>query len=199
MFDLNSWESTVTKIFNANKENLLLEFTATIDLNNENIVSKYQDKIIFDYPLKAFRLDGYSKEVKVLQSDIKPFDRALQAVVINQLRRKIFEANGWLIKPVILFKSKTIKDSNSFYDEFIERIRTLKASDLKKIKSNPSLDSVLVRAFSYFDSNKITLENLALELREEFSENKCISVNSKDDSVQKQIAVNTLVEFLHFK
>ena len=192
MFDLNSWESTVTKIFNANKENLLLEFTATIDLNNENIVSKYQDKIIFDYPLKAFRLDGYSKEVKVLQSDIKPFDRALQAVVINQLRRKIFEANGWLIKPVILFKSKTIKDSNSFYDEFIERIRTLKASDLKKIKSNPSLDSVLVRAFSYFDSNKITLENLALELREEFSENKCISVNSQDDSVQKQIAVNTL-------
>ena len=32
MFDLNSWESTVTKIFNANNENLLLEFTATIDL-----------------------------------------------------------------------------------------------------------------------------------------------------------------------
>ena len=54
MFDLNSWESTVTKIFNANNENLLLEFTATIDLNDERIFSKYQDKIIFDYPLKAF-------------------------------------------------------------------------------------------------------------------------------------------------
>ena len=130
--------------------------------------------------------------MKVLQSDIKSFERVLQAVVINQLRRKMFEANGWLIKPVILFKSKTIKDSNSFYDEFIEHIKALKASDLNKIKSNPSLDSVLVRAFSYFDNNKITLENLAIELREEFSENKCISVNSLDDSVQKQISVNTL-------
>ena len=40
--------------------------------------------------------------------------------------------------------------------------------------------------------NSITLENLALELREEFSENKCISVNSKDDCEKKQIAVNTL-------
>ena len=69
-----------------------------------------------------------------MQSDIKPFERALQAVVLNQLRRKIFEANGWLIKPVILFKSKTIKDSNSFYGEFIGRIRALKASDLEKIK-----------------------------------------------------------------
>ena len=192
MFDLNSWESTVTKIFNANNENLLLEFTATIDLNDERIFSKYQDKIIFDYPLKAFRLDGYSKEVKVLQSDIKPFERALQAVVLNQLRRKIFEANEWLIKPVILFKSKTIKDSNSFYGEFIGGIKALKASDLKKISSNPSLDNVLERAFNYFKDNSITLENLAIEIREEFSENKCISVNSKDDCEKKQIAVNTL-------
>ena len=192
MFDLNSWESTVTKIFKANRENLLLEFTATIDLNDENIVSKYQDKIIFDYPLKAFRLDGYSKEIKVLQSDIKPFERALQAVVINQLRRKVFETNGLLIKPVILFKSKTIKDSNNFHDEFIGKIKNLKASDLKKIKSNPNLDSVLVGAFSYFKSNKITLDNLAIELREDFSDNKCISINSQHDSEKKQIAVNTL-------
>ena len=192
MFDLNSWEATVTKIFNGNKANLLLEFTATIDLNNENIINKYHDKIIFDYPLKAFRLDGYSKEVKVLQSDIKSFERALQAIILSQLRRKVFESNGWLIKPVILFKSKTIKDSNNFHDEFIKKIKALKASDLKKIKSNPDLDSVLVRAFTYFSDNKINLANLALELREEFAENKCISVNSQDDSVQKQIAVNTL-------
>ena len=120
-----------------------------------------------------------------MQSDIKPFERALQAVVLNQLRRKIFEANGWLIKPVILFKSKTIKDSNSFYGEFIGGIKALKASDLKKISSNPSLDNVLERAFNYFKDNSITLENLAIEIREEFSENKCISVNSKDDCEKK--------------
>jgi len=192
MFDLTSWESTVNRIFNAHPQNILLEFTATIDLTNEQIIDKYRDKILFDYPLKSFRLDGYSKEVKVLQSDIQPFDRALQAIVLSQFRRKIFEKHGWLIKPVILFKSKTIKDSNAFFDEFISRIKNLKSNDLEKLKSNPNLDTVLRRVFTSFASDKITLENLALELREEFADNKCISVNSKDESEQKQIAVNTL-------
>jgi len=192
LFDLNTWESTVNRIFNANIENILLEFTATIDLTNEQIIEKYRDKIIFDYPLKSFRLDGYSKEVKVLQSDIQPLDRALQAILLSQFRRKIFEKHGWIIKPVILFKSKTIKDSNVFYDDFISKIKVLKKSDLVKIKNNPNLDNVLSGVFSYFEDNQITLENLALELQEEFSENKCISVNSKDESEKKQIAVNTL-------
>src|SRR5690554_3666024 len=77
--NLLSWEGTVNRIFNANKENLLLEFTATIDLSNKEIRKKYEDKIIFNYPLKQFRLDGYSKEVKVLQADLPPFERAIQA------------------------------------------------------------------------------------------------------------------------
>lgn len=192
LFELRTWESTVNRIFSANSQNIMLEFTATIDLANTQIVDKYQDKIIFDYPLKAFRLDGYSKEVKVLQSDIQPFDRALQAVILSQFRRKVFAENGCLIKPVILFKSKTIKESKDFYDEFVRKIKIVNASDLMMIKSSPSFEQVLKNVFPYFETNNITLDNLALELREEFAENKCISVNSKDESEQKQIAVNTL-------
>lgn len=192
ILDLTTWESTINKIFNANAQNILLEFTATIDLANKQILEKYKDKIIFDYPLKAFRLDGYSKEVKVLQSDIAPMDRALQAILLSQFRRKIFEKHSWLIKPVILFKSKTIKDSNAFFDEFTIKMKTLKADDLAKIKSNPNLDAVLQCVFSYFDQNQINSNNLALELREDFSEDKCISVNSKDESEKKQIIINTL-------
>ena len=192
MFDLTSWESTVNKIFNANTQNILLEFTATADLTNEQIVAKYKDKIIYDYPLKAFRLDGYSKEVKVLQSDIDPTDKALQAILLSQFRRKVFEKHGWLIKPVILFKSKTISASNTFFEEFALTMKSLDAKYLGKIKSNPSLDVVIKDVFSYFEQNEISLDNLALELREDFNESKCISVNSKDESEQKQIAVNTL-------
>ncbi len=192
MFDLTSWESTVEKIFKANNQNILLEFTATMDLTHEQIIEKYRDKIIFDYPLKVFRVDGYSKEVKVLQSEVRSFERALQAILLSQFRRKIFEKHGWLIKPVILLKSKTIAESNAFYDEFIARIKGLKGNDLAKIASNPDLDAVLAGVFRYFEENQITLDNLALELQEEFAENKCISVNSKDESVRKQIAVNTL-------
>jgi type III site-specific deoxyribonuclease len=45
------------KILNSHKENVLLEFTATIDLKNEFIAEKYSDKIIYKYDLKEFRLD----------------------------------------------------------------------------------------------------------------------------------------------
>jgi type III restriction enzyme len=186
-----SWESTVNRIFKANKENILLEFTATADLSNAEIENKYKDKIIFDYSLKQFRQDGYSKEVKVLQSDLSPFDRALQGIILNQYRRKVFEKYQQAIKPVILFKSKTIKESQVFFEEFTHKIKSLKIADLKRIhglKSNEPIQKV----FAYLETNKISLENFLLELKEDFSEEKLLSVNSKDESEQKQLAVNSL-------
>ncbi len=187
-----TWESTVKRIFEANADNVLLEFTATADLTNEQILEKYRDKIIYDYPLKQFRLDGYSKEVKVLEADIGVMDRALQAVLLSQFRRKVFERHGQLIKPVILFKSRTIKESCAFFDEFIARMKSLRGSHLQKICDNPQLATVLRAVFGYFAEHGISLENVALELREDFSEDRCIAVNSKDQSETKQIAVNTL-------
>ncbi|RHZ37660.1 DEAD/DEAH box helicase family protein [endosymbiont GvMRE of Glomus versiforme] len=134
--EMSSWENTVNKIFAANSQNVLLEFTATIDKNNPNIWNKYAPRLIFDYPLTHFRIDGYSKEVKVLQTDAEPFDRALQAVLLSQYRRKIFEKNGKVIKPVILFKSKTIKESEEFQNEFIRGIAALTSDKLKEIEAN---------------------------------------------------------------
>lgn len=189
--DILSWEGTVNRIFNANAENVLLEFTATADLSNPLIEEKYSDKLIFDYPLKQFRIDGYSKEVKVLQADLPQFDRAIQGVLLSQYRRKVFEKYKKLIKPVILFKSKTIKESQNFFDEFAEGIKNLKVSDLEKIKnSNP--DEAIAKVFHYLEDNNISLENLITEIKEDFSEEKLISVNSKNESEEKQLAVNSL-------
>jgi len=65
-----TWEYTIIKrIFGKNPKNILLEFTATIDLSTQEIVKKYEDKIIYQYDLKQFRLDKYSKEIEVLQED----------------------------------------------------------------------------------------------------------------------------------
>ena len=61
-----------------------------------------------------------STHFKNVCPDIQPIDRALQAILLSQFRSKIFEKHGWMIKPVILFKSKTIKDSNAFLDEFMD-------------------------------------------------------------------------------
>jgi len=188
-----SWENTVTRIFNANSKNIMLEFTATADLNNTDISKKYCDKLIFDYPLKQFRLDGFSKEVKVLQADLEPIERALQGVVLSQYRRKIFEKNGKAIKPVILLKSKTIEESKAFYSLFISTIKNLSEEILLKINKGDD-NSPVRKAFSYFESLGILIENLISELKGEFSEDKCISVNSKDESEAKQIAINSLEE-----
>ena len=57
---LESWENTVIIILGQNIENVLLEFTATLELEHPEILKKYENKIIFKYDLKQFRLDGYS-------------------------------------------------------------------------------------------------------------------------------------------
>ncbi len=189
--ELNSWESTVNRIFKSNYENILLEFTATIDFEHPKIKEKYQDKLIYSYSLKQFRQDGYSKEVNVLRSDIAIMDRALQAIILSQYRRKIAEKNKIHLKPVILMKSRKIDESREFKEQFLNKIKTLNKDDIEKMKRVKEV-AVLQKAFNYFDKEKITLDNLIKEMKEEFSEEKCISVNSKEESEEKQITVNTL-------
>lgn len=115
-----SWEYTVERVFKNNFEfeNVLLEFTATIDLGNPNIKQKYEDKIIFQYDLKQFRLDKYSKEIEVLQADLDPVDRTLQAVILSQYRRKIAEKYKLHLK----FENKYFKLIGlPFYNEKLKK------------------------------------------------------------------------------
>src|SRR5699024_5402167 len=63
-----SWEKAISTILNANEDNRLLEFTATIDLENKNVYEKYKDKVLYRYALDRFIQDKYSKNVKRIQS-----------------------------------------------------------------------------------------------------------------------------------
>ena len=186
-----TWEYTVMQILNSNPENIMLEYTATIDLENPAIYEKYQDKIIFEYDLKQFRIQGYSKEVKVLQADLENWERMLQAVILSQYRRKIAERNGIRLKSVILFKSRSIKESKENYELFRERMDNLSEADIENIKANAN-GTVLERVFNYFEYEGITIENLITELKEDFSEEKCILLDSENIDKEKQIRLNTL-------
>jgi len=186
-----SWETTVDRIFRVNPQNVLLEFTATMDFADENIANKYLNKLIFDYPLKEFRKDGYSKEVSVLQIDSGLEDRAIHAVLLSQYRKKIFLANEIQVKPVILFKSKTIAESEHFEASFIALIENLQPKDLQ-ILFDRATDPNLRKFGQFLETSGESFENLILEIQEDFSRHKLISVNSKSDSDEKQIIVNTL-------
>ncbi len=189
--ELNTWEATVNRIFNSRSNNILLEFTATVELDHPAVAAKYADKIIYQYDLKQFREDGYSKEVKVLQADLLPIERALQAVVLSQYRRKVAEKHGIPLKPVLLMKSSKIAESEAHATAFVERIASLTGADLQKIKEQTQAE-VIQNAFAYFDAQGISLDNLAAELREEFAPKRCLTVNSKSDSEEKQILINSL-------
>ncbi|MHA1852983.1 MAG: DEAD/DEAH box helicase family protein [Candidatus Heimdallarchaeaceae archaeon] len=186
-----TWEYTVMRILNSNRENIMLEYTATIDLENPSIYRKYKDKIIFEYDLKQFRIDGYSKEVKVLQADLENWERMLQAVILSQYRIKIAERNGIGLKTVILFKSKSIKESKENYELFREKLDDLSEADITAIKANAN-GTVLEKVFNYFENEGITTDNLITELKEDFSEEKCILLDSNNIDKEKQIRLNTL-------
>ena len=188
-----SWEYTVNRIWNANRDNILLEFTATCDLGNPYILNEYENKIIFDYPLRKFREEGYSKEVKAVRSDNPIMDRAIQALMFSQYRLKVFQDNRLDMKPIVLFKAKAIAESKTFKQEFHDVIRNLSGEKLQSIIDSSPLDSVKNMGM-YFSSKEIAYDELAQELKEEFGEERCISVNDDKEATQRQIILNSLEE-----
>ena len=187
----HSWEQTVKNIFGRNTDNVLLEFTATCDLANPAIMAAYENKIIFDYALAKFYSDKYSKDIITLRSDLSIMERALQALVLSQYRLKVFQDHRLSIKPVVLFKAAKIADSISFMTSFIETVKKLTGAQLYDL-SNAVDNNIMQRAFEYFKVNSISLDTLAAELRDDFSEEHCMSVNDDKDATQKQILLNSL-------
>lgn len=187
----HSWEQTIERIFSACKDNVLLEFTATCDLANPLIKAEYENKIIFNYPLYKFRVDKYSKEIKTLRSDISIMERAIQAIMLSQYRLKVFQDNRLAIKPVVLFKAAKIADSKEFMAEFIDTIGKLSGAILENI-STLTDNQTMKCAYQYFADNGITFDQLAQELKEDFSAEHCISANDDSEASGNQIALNSL-------
>lgn len=186
-----SWEYTVRRIFETNRENVLLEFTATCDLNNAQIRAEYESKIVYDYPLTKFRADGYSKEIKTLRTDVSGMERALQAIMLSQYRLKVFQDYRLAVKPVVLFKAATIADSADFAERFLAAVQALTGDELRRISALTD-NGTLKEAYSYFERNGITFEQLAEELKEDFSRQHCISANDDKEAEARQIALNSL-------
>lgn len=189
--DNRTWESSVKRIINANKDNVLLEFTATCDLANRNIKAEYENKIIFDYPLYKFRNEGFSKEIKTLRSDLDVEERALQALILSQYRYKIFQDYRQNVKPVVFFQSRLVKDNAANMDKIITMVQTLTGERIKNLFEQ-STSETLSEAHKYFIKNKISYDELASELRDDFSSEHCISANENQEIENKQMLLNSL-------
>lgn len=207
--DRRNWENTVMRILNANsqKDNVLLEFTATARLEQEypEILEKYKDKAIYRYDLKEYRLDGFSKDVRTLQINAPIMERALSAVIISQYRRKVAEKYKIALKPVVMFKANRVsipkegisKEHNPqivvssiFKDSFHKLISELGEKHLEQ--QTAIKDATLQKAFKFFNEQKITLADLVAEIKSDFAPEKCLTVDEDKDLEQKQILLNSL-------
>lgn len=193
LFEEENWENTVVnKIFKQNNNNILLEFTATMDWMKKEVVDKYRNKVIYKYELKEFRNDGYSKDVELLHTDTNKKERIIQAIILSQYRQEVAGKNGLNLKPVILFKAqRTIADSEANKKLFHEIIDDLKPDDIANIRKRSNVP-VLQKAFNFFKDNKITDAILVKKLKDGFAENKTLSVNEEQEKEKYQLLLNSL-------
>ncbi|MBR2125314.1 MAG: DEAD/DEAH box helicase family protein [Akkermansia sp.] len=189
-----SYENTVLRLFNAETgsalPNVLLDFSATIDFDNRNLAEKYRNKLIFDYSLRRFRQDGYSKNISLQQSTLPPMQRALLAALLSQYKRKLFASIGLECKPVILFKSRLIKENAAFHREFSAALRALTVAELEQLRRAATGDTAAI--FELLTATGYSPENLIAELQEDFSAEKLLLVDNTEITPDKQLLLNSL-------
>ena len=186
-----SWENTVQNIFAQNKENILLEFTATHDFASPEMINKYRNKVIFRYDLPEFRNDRFSKDISLVYSNFGLNERIIQALILNQYKKEVAGKHRINLKPVILFKAqRTIAQSQENKTNFHNIVSGLNSKQVARIRK--SNIPIIQRAFRYFTENNIYDEQLAEKLKREFSEEFCLTVNDETEKEAYQILVNTL-------
>lgn len=189
--DNASWEITVENILSSNNQNILLEFTATAGLSNKAVKNKYVSKLIYDYELKQFYKDGYSKEIKSLRSDLDLKDRIIQAVLLSQYRLKLFSKHGLNVKPVILFKSaNSTKSNENSYELFQKVISNLTVDKLEVVLN--SKNDIFKRIREFLTNQEISHESLVQEIKFDFSDEHCLIVDEKNLNEKSQLLLNSL-------
>ncbi len=187
-----SWEDTVKKIHDSNFENILLEFTATIDTATAELVKHYQDKVLFKYDLAQFRIDKYSKEINLIRSLYDEQERVIQALILNLYRQELATANNINLKPVILFKAKrTIKESEQNKENFHKLIDDFSVAMVEKIHRTSTV-AIVQKAFRFFEAKGISANEIVKRIQANFRFENCLSANNDAEAEKNQILLNTL-------
>lgn len=182
-----SWEKAIKTILNANEDNRLLEFTATIDLENKNIYEKYKDKVLYRYGLDRFIQDRYSKNVKRIQSSNTDEENMLNVVLLSEFRRRYaYELYGSYIKPVIMFKSQKIdasNEANELFNQLVEKLSPDYVLEFIKRQNktiSETQSETLGFTYEYFLKNEKELPQIVKEIKREFSPTRVINANDSD-------------------
>ncbi|EHR7112485.1 hypothetical protein KUE79_002745 [Listeria monocytogenes] len=165
----------------------MIEFTATVEFEKQAIYDKYKDKIVYRYPLNNFMVDGYSKQVKRIETSASDREKMLNVVLLSQFRKYRAQIEGVVgtFKPVIMFKSPGKKISYEANRLFNEIIANLNVEDLLKfIKRQQLMDSnessALELAYQYYINNEDHLPVIVREIKHDFDSRNVLNANDSD-------------------
>ncbi|WP_311198629.1 DEAD/DEAH box helicase family protein [Jeotgalibaca sp. MA1X17-3] len=194
--EAKTWETTVSRLLSLHPSNRLVEFTATINLEKDELFDKYRDKIVYQYDLRRFMTDRYSKNVTLLQANQEDTDKMLHAVLLSQYRKYVAQDHGIFLKPVILFKSNTIAISQASHHQLVDLIMQLTPQRLDTIVKRgveifQNEESIWGKMYHDYQNRDAT--RVVRDLQWDFAEGNLLDANSKEFLEEKNaLRLNTL-------
>ncbi|WP_238700275.1 DEAD/DEAH box helicase family protein [Helicobacter pylori] len=187
----HNWESVVKLALEQNKDNLLLEFSATIP-KEKSVKEKYENLKVIDYTLKQFSEDKFCKNIYSLSYENKELETRFLGACVSSLYKELLAQHHNIenFKPCILFKSERIEDSKENQEHFNAFLENLSPLDLENF-FNHSRNAFFKNAKNFFDKQKYT-PNLVALLQTKFKKSVQINTNNEKELEKGMPLLNSL-------
>ncbi len=186
-----NWESVVKLALEQNKDNLLLEFSATIP-NEKSVKEKYENLKAITYTLKEFSEDKFCKNIYSLSYENKELETRFLGACVSSLYKELLAQHHNIenFKPCILFKSERIEESKKNQERFNTFLENLSPLDLENF-FNHSRNAFFKAAKNFFDEKNYT-PNLVVLLQNKFKESVQINTNNEKELEKSMLLLNSL-------
>ncbi|WP_080250177.1 DEAD/DEAH box helicase family protein [Helicobacter pylori] len=186
-----NWESVVKLALEQNKDNLLLEFSATIP-NEKSVKDKYEDLKVITYTLKEFSEDKFCKNIYSLSYENKDLETRFLGACVSSLYKELLAQHHNIenFKPCILFKSERIEESKQNQERFNAFLDNLSPLDLENF-FNHSRNAFFKDAKDFFDKQNYA-PNLAAFLQTKFKKSVQINTNNEKELEKGMLLLNSL-------
>ncbi len=186
-----NWESVVKLALEQNKDNLLLEFSATIP-KEKSVEEKYKNLKVATYTLKEFSEDKFCKNIYSLSYENKELETRFLGACVSSLYKELLAQHHNIenFKPCILFKSERIEDSKENQERFNAFLENLSPLDLENF-FHYSRNAFFKDAKNFFDKQKYT-PNLVAFLQTKFKKSTQINTNNEKELEKSMLLLNSL-------
>ncbi|WP_208391029.1 DEAD/DEAH box helicase family protein [Helicobacter pylori] len=186
-----NWESVVKLALEQNKDNLLLEFSATIP-NEKSVKEKYKNLKVVTYTLKEFSEDKFCKNIYSLSYENKELETRFLGACVSSLYKELLAQHHNIenFKPCILFKSERIEESKKNQERFNAFLENLSPLDLENF-FHYSRNAFFKNAKNFFDEKNYTA-NLVAFLQTKFKKSTQINTNNEKELEKGMLLLNSL-------